>query len=99
MKHMLLAALPLAALFIPVSATAQAYNCYLVCSPPRVYCVPAGQPLPPIYKICGPSSGTPDTQSLSASLQPAASAPPPACVAEQVFNEDTQTTEWQMACD
>ena len=101
MKQLLIAAVSLAGLFVPALSAAQAYNCYLVCSPPRVYCVPAGAPLPPIQKICGVGSETPDPgtsfSSSLGSLAPAQTAP--ACAAQQVFDENTQTYEWQMVCD
>ncbi len=100
MKHMLLAAMMLAGLFVPALAHAQAFNCYMVCSPPRMYCQPAGTPLPPIQRICGSFSEASASDALFASLQSDASAPvAPACVAQQVFNEETQTYEWQMDCD
>lgn len=99
MKQMFLAALTLAGLFVPGFAFAQ-YDCFLVCTPARVYCQPAGLPPPPIYKLCGVGSQA-QAQSLASSLSTvdSAQAPPPACTAQQVFDEDTQTTEWQMVCD
>jgi hypothetical protein len=100
MKQLLLAALSLAGLFVPGFAFAQ-YDCFLICTPARVYCQPSGAPMPPIYKLCGTGSDAPAPDSLASSLgisAPAQTAPP-ACSAQQVFNEDTQTYEWQMACD
>jgi len=100
MKQLFLAALSLAGLFVPGFATAQSYNCFLICTPPRVYCQPVGVPVPPMHKLCGVGSGTAAPDSLSASLRTSdTQAPPPACSAQQVFDEDTQTYEWQMVCD
>jgi|GEM_PF-2254060 len=100
MKQLLIAALSLAGLLVPGFAFA-GYDCYLICSPARVYCQPSGAPMPPIYKLCGVGSGAPAPDSLAASLDTTQSAqsPPPACSAQQVFDEDTQTYEWQMVCD
>ena len=101
MKQMLLAALSLAGLFAPGFVNAQSYDCFLVCNPARVYCQPVGTPLPPMFKLCGAGSGAAAPDSLAASLgtQDAAQAAPPACSAQQVFDEDTQTYQWQMVCD
>lgn len=98
MKQMLLAALLLAGLFVPGFAFAQ-YDCYLICTPARVYCQPSGSPTPPIAKLCGANSLA--TQSFATALDTSdgSQAPPPACTAQQVFDEDTQTYEWQMVCD
>jgi len=100
MKQLLLAALSLASLFVPGFATAQSYDCFLVCNPARVYCQPVGSPVPPMYKLCSVGSGTSSPDSLAKSLRSSESAQaPPACAAQQVFDEETQTYEWQMVCD
>jgi len=100
MKQLLIAAALLAGLFVPGFVTAQSYDCFLVCTPARVYCQPSGVPSPPIYKLCGVGSGTSAPDSLATSFRASESAQaPPACSAQQVFDEDTQTYEWQMVCD
>ncbi|BDU18293.1 hypothetical protein [Lysobacter auxotrophicus] len=95
MKQLLLAAMSLAGLFAPGFAFAQ-YDCFLVCTPARVYCQPSGVPMPPLAKLCGV---TPLKLSLDTTDATDAQSPPPACAAQQVFDEDTQTYEWQMVCD
>ena len=65
MKQMLLAAILLAGLFVPGFAFAQ-YDCFLVCTPARVYCQPSGAPAPPIAKLCGANSLA--TQSFATAL-------------------------------
>lgn len=89
----------LAGLLAPASGMAQeGYRCVIVCNPPRVYCVPNGSQLPPIINICKPYQVSSETSLLSAPSD-AATAPQSACSAQSVFNEETQTTEWQMVCD
>lgn len=92
----------LAGLLAPAAATAQeGYRCVLVCNPPRVYCVPNGSQLPPIISICKPYQVGASTENsvLTAPSQAAATTPPSACSAQSYFNEETQSYEWQMACD
>ncbi|HEY0505419.1 MAG TPA: hypothetical protein VGD42_18195 [Lysobacter sp.] len=98
MKQFVIATLSLAGLLAPGIAASQDMQCVLVCNPPRVYCTPAGTPLPPIYTMCRTSSSQVGESSLSASTQQPASTES-ACTARQVFNEETQTYEWQMGCD
>jgi len=99
MKQLLLAALSLASLFVPGFVNAQSYDCFLVCNPARVYCQPVGAPTPPMYKLCAAGSKASAPDSLAASLRTSEAAQAPACSAQQVFDEDTQTYEWQMVCD
>ncbi|HZX77895.1 hypothetical protein [Lysobacter sp.] len=99
MKQFSAAALFVAGLLISGSGIAQNVRCVLVCSPPRVYCVPNGAQLPPIIDICKgyQTSTTLDQSLLSAPAE--STAAPSACSAQSVFNEETQTYEWEMACD
>lgn len=99
MKQFSAAALFVAGLLISGTTLAQNVRCVLVCSPPRVYCVPAGSPLPPIIDICKAyqTSATLDQSLLSSPAE--STAAPSACSAQSVFNEETQTYEWEMACD
>ena len=99
MKQFVVATLSLAGLLAPGVGMSQDMSCVLVCNPPRVYCVPAGSPLPPIYTMCktGPRSATTDGSDQLSSRQPDDASG--ACSAQQVFNEETQTYEWQMGCD
>ena len=99
MKQLLLA-LSLVGLFVPGHAIAYSYDCFLVCTPARVYCQPSGVPMPPIAKICGVRKAiAPDSLTTSLSTFDESQATAPACVAQQVFDEDTQTYDWQMLCD
>ncbi|MDR0183986.1 hypothetical protein [Lysobacter arvi] len=99
MKQTFLAVLILAGLFAPGFAFAQ-YDCFLICTPARVYCQPVGAAPPPIAKLCGVGSQTLQSESLTTlGDADSAQALPPACTAQQVFDEDTQTYEWQMICD
>lgn len=103
MKQSVVAALLLAGLLVPNAGNAQqGYQCYLVCNPPRLICVPAGSSLPPYNRIClyGPQSAAQEDLSQPALAAPSQStAAGSACSAQSVFNEDTQTYEWEMACD
>lgn len=76
-------------------------QCVLVCDPtPRVFCAPAGS-LPTIIKYCrtaGSNAVAADASDLSLAPDLAPSGQN-SCTAQEVFNEDTQTTEWQMVCD
>ncbi|GAA5082941.1 hypothetical protein [Lysobacter panacisoli] len=101
MKQFVVAVLLLAGLLGSGAGMAQQYQCVLVCNPPRVYCVPAGSPLPPIVNICKPyqMGAATETSALTAPSQAAATTPQSACQAQSTFNEDTQSYEWQMVCD
>lgn len=96
MKQFVVAALSLAGLLTPAVGTSQGMQCVLVCNPPRVYCAPPGAPLPPIYTMCKTAYSETGQSGLVAQTE---SAQAPACIAEQVFNEETQAYEWQMSCD
>ena len=98
MKQIVVATLSMAALLAPNIGASQEMQCVVVCNPPRVYCAPAGSPLPPIYDLCKRSPYSVAAENdLSASLNHASAQP--ACSAQQVFNEDSQTYDWQMVCD
>jgi hypothetical protein len=98
MKQLFAAALFVAGLLISTPGTAQQYQCVLVCYPSRVYCFPAGSPLPPITDICKPW-GPPTASSQVLQAPSESTAAPSACSAQTVFNEETQTYEWEMVCD
>ncbi|MDI9237797.1 hypothetical protein QLQ15_02585 [Lysobacter sp. LF1] len=92
----------LAGLLAPAAGMAQeGYRCVVVCNPSRVYCVPNGSQLPPIISICKPYQvgASTETSLLTTPSEAAATAPQSACSAQSVFNEETQTNEWQMVCD
>jgi hypothetical protein len=97
MKQFTAAALLVTGLLISGTGMAQEYRCVLVCYPSRVYCVPAGSPLPPIVDICKPWLTGSTSQPLQAPSE--SNAAPSACSAQPVFNEATQAYEWEMACD
>ncbi len=99
MKQFVIATLSLAGLLAPGIGNTQDMQCVLVCNPPRVYCVPAGSPLPPIYTMCKTTARSDAGQDsdLLSTQQPAATSG--GCTAQQVFNEDTQSYEWRMGCD
>lgn len=97
MKQLLAAGLFVAGLLISSSGMAQQYQCILVCYPSRVYCFPAGSPLPPVTDICKPWLTGSTSQPLQAPSE--STAAPSACSAQPVFNEETQAYEWEMACD
>ena len=99
MKQFVVATLSLAGLLAPgIGAAQSSPQCMVVCNPPRVYCVPPGTPFPPIYSMCKTSYKLTSGIDLSVPADEGASSQP-ACTAQQVFNEETQSYEWQMGCD
>lgn len=85
-----------AGILAPQTSHAQ-QQCILVCNPPRVFCFPAGTQPPTLIKYCPTGyNSAPAVESLASDL---AVEGQNSCTAQEVFNEDTQTTEWQMVCD
>ncbi|MGO4222275.1 hypothetical protein AB4Y64_10530 [Lysobacter sp. TAF61] len=101
MKQSVVAALLLAGLLSPHAGFAQSIQCTLICNPPRMFCYPAGT-IPPFNRICpqnlNGSAPAPATEPLLAPPSQSTAAPS-ACTAQPVFNEETQTYEWEMDCD
>ncbi|MFC3814469.1 hypothetical protein [Lysobacter sp. GCM10012299] len=99
MKQSVVAALLLAALLAPLAGNAQNIQCTLLCNPPRMICYPAGT-IPPINRICPPNRNAEAPVAESTLAPPSQSnAAQSACSAVSVFNEETQSYEWQMDCD
>lgn len=98
MKQSVVAVLLLVGLLAPHATRAQGVQCTLLCNPPRMVCYPAGT-LPPINKICPrtASSEVPSEQAALATPSQSTAAKS-ACTAVSVFNEETQSFEWEMDC-
>ena len=99
MKQSVVAVLLLAGLLAPHASVAQSIQCTLLCNPPRMVCYPAGT-LPPVNKVCGRSASAETPAEQPALTAPSQStAAESACSAVSVFNEETQSFEWEMDCD
>ncbi|HEY5851647.1 MAG TPA: hypothetical protein VIT62_12890 [Lysobacter sp.] len=99
MKQSVVAALLLAGLLAPLAGSAQQIQCTLICNPPRMICYPAGS-IPPINRICPQNLNAEPPATQSALTTPSQStAAQSACSAVSVFNEETQSYEWEMNCN
>lgn len=98
MKQSVVAVLLLVGLLVPHATAAQSIQCTLLCNPPRMVCYPAGT-VPPINRICPQNfnSETPAAQTVLTSPSQSTAAKS-ACSAVSVFNEETQSYEWEMDC-
>lgn len=99
MKQSVVAVLLLAGLLAPHASGAQSIQCTLLCNPPRMVCYPAGT-LPPVNRVCSQNfnSETPAASQAALTAPSQSTAPKSACSAVSVFNEETQSYEWEMDC-